>query len=209
MIVQLRLLVLLLCTICEREVPRKCPLAEANGSIVTDHVDAWIQSHNRHVHQKFKELIQSTRVHHTDSQRSYQGWLNKALSRHYCHCCYTHLLTCSPFAQGRKAWFSLVPGIFRASRNLSQSAWPCTETSSWLTQINLMPEMCFWHHWNSSVGVRRKPVVLTCRLARALSRFTVPPTPSQGLFPWDVAKKCHFWDKRKPCFSSLCKWTAG
>ena len=102
---------------------------------MTDHVDAWIQSHNHHVHQILNELIQSTRVHHTDSRHSYQEWLNKALSWHYCHCCYTHLLTCSPFAQGRKAWLSLVPGIFRASRSLSLSAWPCTETSSWLTQI--------------------------------------------------------------------------
>jgi hypothetical protein len=31
-----------------------------------------------------------------------------------------------------------------------------------------------------------------CKLAFVASRFKMPPTPSQALFPWDVAKKCHF-----------------
>ena len=57
----------------------------------------------------------------------------------------------------------------------------------WLTQINLMREMCFWHHSNRSVGVRRKPVVVACRLAPATLHFIVPPTPSCKIFP----QKCH------------------
>ena len=30
-----------------------------------------------------------------------------------------------------------------------------------------------------------------CKLAFVTSRFTVPPMPSQALFPWEVAKKFH------------------
>ena len=82
------------------------------------------------------------------------------------------LLTCRPFAQRTIACL-LVPGILCDLRNLPPSARPRTAISFWLTQINLMPEkavMCLWHHWNnSSVGVRRKSVVVVCRLHVSLS----------------------------------------
>lgn len=38
--------------------------------------------------------------------------------------------------------------------------------------VNICPETC-------------------CKASLPIIRFTVPPTPSQALFPWAVPKKCH------------------
>ena len=64
----------------------------------------------------------------------------------------------------------------------------CLSISSLLTQMNLIPDMCFWHHSYRLLVVNRNPLVVAWRPACATSVFTVPPLPSHTHFPCDVAK---------------------
>ena len=54
-----------------------------------------------------------------------------------------------------------------------------------------MFSMAAFAHSYSSNGVLIWSAIGRCRLARAAILFTVPPSPSLGASPCEVAKKCH------------------
>lgn len=58
--------------------------------------------------------------------------------------------------------------------------------SSDLAYMNDIPSMFFTANWYKSSGIRICPAVVAWRLALAAKRLTVPPMPSQGLFPCEV-----------------------
>ena len=103
--------------------------------------------------------------------------------------CAPNMFTCNlDLETGMNLWNWRVPFTVLANSNLAFSSVSDRATSSGGTLKNLIP-------WMFSL---QKLIIASdsiwslygrCKLAFVTSRFTVPPMPSQALFPWEVVKK--------------------
>ena len=80
----------------------------------------------------------------------------------------------------------------RESADLGCNFSSSSAISSFPTKITLMDGKLLSAHMNKSIGVWICLSYGLCRLAFAASHLTDPPTPSQGSFPCEVAKKCRY-----------------
>ena len=103
------------------------------------------------------------------------------------HMCYLDLET------GTNLWNWRVPFTVLANSNLTFSSVSDRATSSDGTLKNLIPWMFALQNWelHQMLVFDHNSFYGRCKLAFVTSRFTVPPMPSQALFPWEVAKKFH------------------
>lgn len=92
---------------------------------------------------------------------------------------------------GTKQWLSLVAGTLWYGANLSSWDLVTAATSWWSTQKIWIPAVLVTAQSYRSRGSIMCPSIGLWRLALAANLFTVPLMPSQGDFPWVVAKKCH------------------
>ena len=64
-------------------------------------------------------------------------------------------------------------------------------TSSFERYMKFIPSILSFQKLNIAVGVKILSLVALPKLANLVNLLTVPPIPSQGCFPWEVAKKTH------------------
>lgn len=90
---------------------------------------------------------------------------------------------------GLKACRPLVPTMVFAELNLASKSVPSELYSSLVVKV--YSSYVSVQYSNNCLGVIIWSLYGLCKLAQAADLLTVPPTPSHGPLPWEVAKKCH------------------